>query len=85
MSETFVPPVRFSRLLLKVNAFLLVALLLVAAFMGLVDYKQGWFVHQTVIHFLTPNALGINKGLTWVGLSVSEFDPGRCGRAIADG
>ncbi len=63
MSERFVPPVRFSRLLLKVNAFLLLALLLVAAFMGLVAYKQGWFVHQTVIHFVTPNALGINKGM----------------------
>ena len=63
MSERFVPPVRFSRLLLKVNAFLLIALLLVAAFMGLVAYKQGWFVHQTVIHFVTPNALGINKGM----------------------
>ena len=63
MSERFVPPVRFSRLLLKVNAFLLLALLLVAGFMGLVAYKQGWFVHQTVIHFVTPNALGINKGM----------------------
>jgi phospholipid/cholesterol/gamma-HCH transport system substrate-binding protein len=63
MSETFVPPVRFSRLVLKVNAFLLVALLMVAAFMGLVAYKQGWFVHQTVIHFVTPNALGINNGM----------------------
>ncbi len=63
MSETFVPPVRFSRLVLKVNAFLLVALLMVAAFMGLVAYKQGWFVHQTVIYFVTPNALGINKGM----------------------
>jgi phospholipid/cholesterol/gamma-HCH transport system substrate-binding protein len=63
MSERFVPPVRFSRLLLKVNAFLLLALLLVAAFMGLVAYKQGWFVHQTAIHFVTPNALGINKGM----------------------
>src|SRR5260370_13672485 len=63
MSERFVPPVRFSRLILKVNAFLLIALLLVAAFMGLVAYKQGWFVHQTVIHFVTPNALGINKGM----------------------
>jgi len=63
MSERFVPPVRFSRLLLKVNAFLLLALLLVVAFMGLVAYKQGWFVHQTVIHFVTPNALGINKGM----------------------
>jgi phospholipid/cholesterol/gamma-HCH transport system substrate-binding protein len=63
MSPAFSPPVRFSRLLLKVNAFLLVALLLVAAFMGLVAYKQGWFVHQTNVHFVTPNALGINQGI----------------------
>jgi len=62
-NATFVPPVRFSRLLLKVNAFLLVALLLVAAFMGLVAYKQGWFVHQTQIHFITANALGLAKGM----------------------
>lgn len=59
----FVPPTRFSRLLLKVNAFLLIALLLAAAFMGLVAYKQGWFVHQTRIHFVTPNALGLAKGM----------------------
>jgi len=57
------PPGRFSGLLLKVNAFLLIALLLVAAFLGLVAYKQGWFVRQSVIHFVTPNALGINKGM----------------------
>src|ERR1051326_8933915 len=63
MSEPFVAPVRFSRLLLKVNAFLLVGLLLVAAFMVLVAYKQGWFVHQTQIHFVTPNALGVNRGM----------------------
>jgi len=63
MSETFVPPTRFSRLLLKVNAFLLIALLLVAAFIGLVAYKQGWFVHQTQIHFVTANALGLTKGM----------------------
>ncbi|MGQ0545633.1 MAG: MlaD family protein [Betaproteobacteria bacterium] len=63
MSQAFTPPVRFSRLLLKVNAFLLVALLLVAAFLGLVAYKQGWFVHQTTVHFVTPNALGINQGM----------------------
>ena len=79
MSPTIAPPVRFSRLVLKVNAFLLVALLLLGAFMGLVAYKQGWFVHQTTIHFLTPNALGINKGMpvklygVTVG-SVSEMD-----------
>ena len=58
-----VPPGRFSGLVLKVNAFLLIALLLGAAFMGLVAYKQGWFVRQSMIHFVTPNALGINKGM----------------------
>jgi phospholipid/cholesterol/gamma-HCH transport system substrate-binding protein len=63
MSAKFSPPVRFSRLVLKVNAFLLVALLLVGAFLGLVAYKQGWFVKQTPIRFLTANALGINKGM----------------------
>lgn len=62
-AATFTPPVRFSRLLLKVNAFLLIALLLVGAFLGLVAYKQGWFVHQTQIHFVTSNALGLNKGM----------------------
>ena len=63
MSPRFSPPVRFSRLVLKVNAFLLVALLLVALFLALVAYKQGWFVKQSPIHFVTPNALGINKGM----------------------
>jgi phospholipid/cholesterol/gamma-HCH transport system substrate-binding protein len=63
MNATFVPPTRFSRLVLKVNAFLLIALLLGAAFIGLVAYKQGWFVHQTQIHFITANALGLNKGM----------------------
>ena len=63
MNATFVPPTRFSRLLLKVNVFLLIALLLAAAFMGLVAYKQGWFVPQTRIHFVTPNALGLAKGM----------------------
>lgn len=63
MSPAFTPPVRFSRLVLKVNAFLLVALLLASAFLGLVAYKQGWFVHQTTVHFVTPNALGINQGM----------------------
>ena len=57
------PSGRFSGLVLKVNAFLLIALLLVAGFMGLVAYKQGWFVHQSPIHFVTPNALGLNKGM----------------------
>ena len=63
MNATFTPPVRFSRLLLKVNAFLLIALLLATAFIGLVAYKQGWFVQQTTIHFVTANALGLNKGM----------------------
>jgi phospholipid/cholesterol/gamma-HCH transport system substrate-binding protein len=63
MSTTFTPPVRFSRLVLKVNAFLLIALILVGAFLGLVAYKQGWFLHQSTIRFITPNALGINKGM----------------------
>jgi phospholipid/cholesterol/gamma-HCH transport system substrate-binding protein len=57
------PPGRFTRLLLKVNVFLLIALVLVAAFMGLVAYKQGWFVRQSLLHFVTPNALGITKGM----------------------
>ena len=57
------PPGRFSRLVLKVNAFLLIALLLAGAFMGLVAYKQGWFIKQSKIHFVTPNALGLNKGM----------------------
>lgn len=61
--NTALPPGRFSGLLLKVNAFLAIALLMVAAFMGLVAYKQGWFVRQSMIHFVTPNALGINKGM----------------------
>jgi phospholipid/cholesterol/gamma-HCH transport system substrate-binding protein len=63
MASKFSPPVRFSRLVLKVNAFLATALLLVVAFLGLVAYKQGWFVKQTPIHFVTANALGINKGM----------------------
>jgi len=57
------PPGRFSRLVLKVNAFLLIALVLAAAFMGLVAYKQGWFIHQSPLFFVTPNALGLNKGM----------------------
>ena len=63
MREAFVPPVRFSRLVLKVNTFLLGGLLLVLAFLGLVAYKQGWFVPQTTLHFVTPNALGISRGM----------------------
>ena len=57
------PPGRFTRLVLKVNVFLLIALALGAAFMGLVAYKQGWFVRQSPLHFVTPNALGVNKGM----------------------
>jgi phospholipid/cholesterol/gamma-HCH transport system substrate-binding protein len=57
------PPGRFTRLVLKVNVFLMIALALVAAFLGLVAYKQGWFVRQSPLHFVTPNALGINKGM----------------------
>jgi phospholipid/cholesterol/gamma-HCH transport system substrate-binding protein len=57
------PPVRFTRLVLKVNAFLLVAFLLAGAFMGLVAYKQGWFIPHSTIVFLTPNALGVNVGM----------------------
>jgi ABC-type transporter Mla subunit MlaD len=31
--------------------------------MMLVAYKQGWFVHQTPVHFVTANALGVNRGM----------------------
>ena len=57
------PPGRFTRLVLKVNVFLLIALVVAAAFLGMVAYKQGWFVRQSPLHFVTPNALGINKGM----------------------
>ena len=57
------PTKRFAGIVAKVNAFLLIALVLVIAFLGLVAYKQGWFVHQSPIHFVTANALGINKGM----------------------
>jgi phospholipid/cholesterol/gamma-HCH transport system substrate-binding protein len=60
---TKLPPGRFARLALKVNAFLLIALVLAASFIGMVAYKQGWFLHQSPIHFITPNALGLNKGM----------------------
>src|SRR5436190_9395053 len=60
---TKLPPGRFARLALKVNAFLLIAFVLAAGFIGLVSYKQGWFLHQSPIHFITPNALGLNKGM----------------------
>jgi phospholipid/cholesterol/gamma-HCH transport system substrate-binding protein len=58
-----VPPGRFSRLALKVNAFLLIAVALAGSFIAMVAYKQGWFEHQSPIHFVTPNALGLNKGM----------------------
>jgi ABC-type transporter Mla subunit MlaD len=57
------PTRRFAGIVAKVNAFLLIAFVLVLAFLGLVAYKQGWFVHQSPIHFVTANALGINKGM----------------------
>jgi len=63
MTEAFRPPVRFPRLLAKVNAFLLIALLLVATFVGIVAHKQGWFVQQTMIRIITPDALGISNGM----------------------
>ena len=57
------PQGRFAGIVAKVNAFLLIAFVLVAAFLGIVAYKQGWFVHQSPVHFITANALGINKGM----------------------
>jgi phospholipid/cholesterol/gamma-HCH transport system substrate-binding protein len=57
------PARRFAGIVAKVNAFLLIAFILVAGFFGLVAYKQGWFVHQSPIHFVTANALGISKGM----------------------
>lgn len=63
MSTTPIPQGRFRGLALKVNVFLLVALALAGGFVALVAYKQGWFIQQTPIHFLTANALGINKGM----------------------
>jgi phospholipid/cholesterol/gamma-HCH transport system substrate-binding protein len=62
MSEEFRPPVRFPHLLAKVNAFLLVAVVLIGAFVAIVAHKQGWFVNQTMIRVITPDALGISKG-----------------------
>lgn len=63
MSEVIHPPVRFPRLRLQVNLFFLLAVLLVAAFVGLVAYKQGWLVKKTTIHFVTMDALGIARGM----------------------
>jgi ABC-type transporter Mla subunit MlaD len=74
MSETFKPPVRFPRLRLQVNAFFLFALLLIAGFIALVGYKQGWLIKHTTIHFVTMDALGINKGMPvkFYGLTVGS-------------
>lgn len=74
MSETFKPPVRFPRLRLQVNAFFLFALLLIAGFIALVAYKQGWFIKHTTIRFVTIDALGINKGMPvkFYGLTVGS-------------
>jgi phospholipid/cholesterol/gamma-HCH transport system substrate-binding protein len=63
MSDEFRPPTRFPRLALKVNAFLLFAALLVAGFGWIVAHKQGWFVPQTMIRVITPDALGISTGM----------------------
>ena len=63
MSEAFKPPVRFPRLRVQVNAFLILALLLIGGFVGLVAYKQGWFIKHTMIRFITMDALGISKGM----------------------
>ena len=41
MSDEFRPPVRFPHLLAKVNAFLLVALLLVGTFVGIVAHTTS--------------------------------------------
>jgi len=57
------PPGRFSGLLLKVNAFPADRAVAGGGLLGPRRYKQGWFVRQSVIHFVTPNALGINKGM----------------------
>src|SRR4051794_37014840 len=77
------PSGRFSRLVLKVNVFLLIALAMVGGFMGLVAYKQGWLVHQSPLHFVTPNALGINKGMP---VKLHGFTIGQVGElSLAEG
>ncbi len=63
MSDTPIPQGRFRGLVLKVNFFLLAAAALAAGFIALVAYKQGWLTQQTPIHFVTANALGINRGM----------------------
>jgi phospholipid/cholesterol/gamma-HCH transport system substrate-binding protein len=77
------PPGRFSRLALKVNVFLLIALVMGGGFMALVAYKQGWFVQQSQLHFVTLNALGINKGMP---VKLHGFTIGQVsGLQLADG
>jgi len=77
------PPGRFSRLVLKVNVFLLIALVMVGGFLALVAYKQGWFVQQSPLHFVTPNALGISKGMP---VKLHGFTIGQVsGLKLADG
>jgi phospholipid/cholesterol/gamma-HCH transport system substrate-binding protein len=81
MSKAFRPPLRFPRLRFQVNLFLLVAALVVVSFLVLVAYKQGWFIQRTTIHFVTADAIGINKGMPvkLYGLtigSVSEMEIG---------
>jgi len=36
---------------------------LIGAFVAIVAHKQGWFVNQTMISVITPDALGISKGM----------------------
>jgi len=63
MSDIPIPQGRFRGLALKVNFFLLIAVALAAGFVALVAYKQGWLVQTSPVHFVTANALGINKGM----------------------
>jgi phospholipid/cholesterol/gamma-HCH transport system substrate-binding protein len=37
--------------------------LLVATFVWIVAHKQGWFVQQTMVRVITPDALGISTGM----------------------
>lgn len=82
MSEAFKPPVRFPRLRRQVNAFFIFALLLIAGFVALVAYKQGWFIKHTTIRFVTMDALGISRGMPvkFYGLTVGAVKE----MAIAD-
>src|SRR5438874_1907323 len=61
-NEAAMPPARFSGLLLKVNVFLLIAAVLVTAFIALVAYKQGRRTRYATSHSVTANALGVDKG-----------------------